>query len=418
MSLIGKIAGTFTFKLLGAVLNFLIVVLISRYLGPAGKGETSLLIANISVILLFTGILGGTALIYLTPRINIYQLLLPAYAAAFFICLAGAWGFYVSGLGTAAYCLHLGLLALLLSLFSVNNLVLLGKEQVWRHNLLTFLVPLLTGLLLVLLYWLDQPSFAAYRLALYGSYGALWLLSWYYVRQLPDAFTLAGLGLALKQLARYGFTGQLANIFSFLNNRLSFYLLRYFISVEAVGMYSVGVSVSEGLWLVGRSIALVQYARIANSLDVAQSARETVRLARLSLWLTVLALLVLLTLPASFYQLVFGAGFGPAKKVVLGLSPGIAAVSLGNILVHFFSGLGQYQYNVRAAGLGLGVILPAAWLLIPLSGLWGAALATSLSQLAATAYLVWAFGLHTGQPCSAFLPGRQDLLWLKTRLLR
>jgi hypothetical protein len=59
MSLIGRIAGTFTFKLFGAGLNFLIVVLIARYLGPAGKGAASLLIANISVILLFTGILGG-----------------------------------------------------------------------------------------------------------------------------------------------------------------------------------------------------------------------------------------------------------------------------------------------------------------------------------------------------------------------
>lgn len=418
MSLIGKIAGTFTFKLLGAVLNFLIVVLISRFLGPAGKGEASLLIANISMTLLFTGILGGTALIYLTPRLNFYLLLLPAYAASFFICLAAGLAFYFSGLGTAAYCLHLGLLALLLSLFSVNNLVLLAREQVWRHNLLSFLVPLLTGLLLVLLYWLSQPSFGAYRLALYGSYGALWLLSWYYLCQLPDAFTLAGLGRALQQLGRYGFTGQLANIFAFLNNRLGFYLLRYFISVEAVGLYSVGVSVSEGLWLVGRSIALVQYARIANSRDAVQSARETVRLARLSLWLTVLALLVLLALPASFYQRIFGAGFGPAQKVVLGLSPGIAAVSLGNILIHFFSGLGQYRYNVRAAGLGLALLVPAAWLLIPLYGLWGAALATSLSQLAGAAYLVRAFGLRTGHPCWAFLPRRQDLALLKSRLLR
>lgn len=418
MHLIGKIAGTFTLKLLGTLLNFGIVVLISRYLGPAGKGETSLLIANFTMIMLFTGILGGTALIYLTPRVNIYQLLLPAYIAAFFICLAGALAFYVAGLGTAGDCCHIGLLSLLLSLYSANTYLLLGKEQVWRHNLLNFLLPLLTGLLLVLFFRFSEPDLAAYRLALYGSYTAVWIVSLYYVRQLPDAFTLTGMGRALQQLARYGSTGQLANIFSFLNNRMSFYLLHYFISVEAVGLYSVGVSVSEGLWLVGRSIALVQYARIANSQDAGQSARETVHLARLSLWLTVLILLVLLALPASFYQLVFGAGFGQARTVVLGLSSGIASVSLGNILIHYFSGLGLFHHNVKAAGLGLTLLLPASWLLIPSYGLWGAALATSLSQLAATAYLVWAFGSLTSHPCAAFLPRRQDLLVLKARLLR
>jgi O-antigen/teichoic acid export membrane protein len=418
MSLIRKIAGTFTFKVLGAGLNFLLVVLISRYLGPAGKGETSLLIANISSLLLGTGILGGTALIYLTPRTNVYLLLLPAYAGAFLFSLAGALVFYFSGLGSADYCRHLGLLALLLSLFSVNTLVLLGKEQVLRYNQLTFLVPLLTGLLLVLLFLRVEPAFASYRLALYGSYGALWVFSWYYIWQLPDAFTLAGLYPAVKQLCRYGFTGQLANILSFLNHRLSFYLLHFFISVEAVGLYSVGVSVSEGLWLVGRSIALVQYARIANSDDAAQSARETAQLARLSLWLTVLALLLLLALPAGFYRAIFGPAFGPVRQVILALSPGIAAVSLGNILIHFFSGLGHYQKNVKAAGMGLALFLPTAYVLIPGHGLWGAALATSLSQLAAAAYLVRVFHLQTGFSISGFLPRRQDLHLLRARLLR
>jgi O-antigen/teichoic acid export membrane protein len=418
MSLIGRIAGTFTFKLFGAGLNFLIVVLIARYLGPAGKGAASLLIANISVILLFTGILGGTALIYLTPRVNIYLLLLPAYAAACFFSLAGAGAFYFAGLGTAGYCVHLGLLALLLALFSINTLLLLGKQQVFRHNLLTFLVPLLTALLLVPLFRVLGPGLDAYRLALYGCYGALWILSGYYVCRLPDPFTRTGLGSALQQLARYGATGQLANVLSFLNNRLSFYLLHYFISVAAVGLYSVGVSLSEGLWLVGRSIALVQYARIANSNDAAQSARETAQLAQLSLWLTVLALLVLLALPSWLYEAVFGSAFGPVRQVILGLSPGIAAVSLGNILIHFFSGLGRYHYNVKAAAIGLGFMLPGAWVLIPLYGLWGAALATSLSQLAATAYLVWAFRRQTGLPFSWWLPRHHHLHQLRARLLR
>jgi O-antigen/teichoic acid export membrane protein len=104
--------------------------------------------------------------------------------------------------------------------------------------------------------------------------------------------------------------------------------------------------------------------------------------------------------------------------VILGLSPGIAAVSLGNILIHFFSGLGRYQYNVKAAALGLVLLLPAAWLLIPRYGLGGAALATSLSQLASAVYLAGVFRRQTGFPIAGFLPRRQDFYVLKARLWR
>lgn len=418
MSLVRKIAGTFTFKVVGAALSFFIVVLLSRTLGPAGKGQASLLLTHISSLLLVTGILGGTALIYLTPRYNFYLLLLPAYAAALLASLTGPLLFYFAGLANASYCLHLGLLTLLHALFSINALVLLGKQRVHQHNLLILLVPLLTALCLGLLFGVSAPSFASYRLALYAGYGVLWLFSWQYLLQLPDSFTLVGLATATRQLCRYGFTGQGANMLAFLNNRLSFYLLAAFVSVEAVGLYSVGVSVSEGLWLVGRSIALVQYSRIANSRDAGQSARETAQLTRLSLWLTVLALLVLLALPASFYRSVFGASFGPVRQVILALAPGIAAVSLGNILMHYFSGLGRYHINVKAAALGLTFFLPLAYGLIPRHGLWGAALATSCSQLAVAAYLAWAFCRQTNFSFWGFLPQKQDLQQLRAALSR
>src|SRR5688572_7666686 len=74
-----KILHTFTSRVGIAGLNFLIVILTAQNLGAAGRGEISLFVANIALVLLFTSILGGTGLTYLTPRTNIYQLVLPAY---------------------------------------------------------------------------------------------------------------------------------------------------------------------------------------------------------------------------------------------------------------------------------------------------------------------------------------------------
>src|SRR6187401_3554654 len=84
-----KILHTFTSRVGAAGLNFLIVMLTAQFLGAAGRGEISIFIANIAFILLFTSLVGGTGLVYLTPRVNIYQLMLPAYAWSVLICAAG-----------------------------------------------------------------------------------------------------------------------------------------------------------------------------------------------------------------------------------------------------------------------------------------------------------------------------------------
>ena len=48
--MVKKIAGTFSTKFLGAIINLIIVILTTRYLGVLGKGETSLIIANVTLI--------------------------------------------------------------------------------------------------------------------------------------------------------------------------------------------------------------------------------------------------------------------------------------------------------------------------------------------------------------------------------
>lgn len=410
MSLLKKIAGTFTLKLAAAGINFFTVILISRYLGAAGKGETSLLIANITIILLYTGILGGTALIYLTPRHNIYQLLIPAYLAAVSFSAGIAALFYFWGAEPAGYCIHLGFLSLLHALFTINAMVMLGKEMVGHYNILAFLQPLLVFVALMVLFVLvPKQTINGFTYALYFSYGSICFASFYVIRQLPDQFNFRGSSGSFKNLVTYGTTAQLANIISFLNNRVSFYLLNYLVSVGAVGIYSVGVSISEGLWLVGRSIALVQYTRIANSHNVVRSQIETIQLARISLWLTVMALLVLICLPAGFYQFIFGEEFAAVRQVTLFLSPGIAAVSLGNIFIHYFSGTGKYQYNTWAAILGLIITIPAGYLLCSRYSFAGAALATSLGQLASTGFLAYYFKRQSGLPYSDLLPHTKDL---------
>ncbi len=68
--MLGKILNTFGTRLISAILNLLIAVVISRFLGPEGKGEQGLIIATIAYVLVFANLMGGGAIVYLTPRFH------------------------------------------------------------------------------------------------------------------------------------------------------------------------------------------------------------------------------------------------------------------------------------------------------------------------------------------------------------
>ena len=73
-----KIANTFGTRLLAAVCNFLIAIVISQSVGDVGKGEQSLLLATITFILIFSDIVSGNSLVYLTPKHAFHKLVFPA----------------------------------------------------------------------------------------------------------------------------------------------------------------------------------------------------------------------------------------------------------------------------------------------------------------------------------------------------
>ena len=63
-----KIINTFGTRLLGAILNFLIAVVISQTVGDVGKGEQALLLMDITFVLIFSDIISGSSIVFL-PRI-------------------------------------------------------------------------------------------------------------------------------------------------------------------------------------------------------------------------------------------------------------------------------------------------------------------------------------------------------------
>jgi hypothetical protein len=142
----------------------------------------------VSGLALLAGLVGGSSLIYLVPRRNVWLLLLPAYGWGALVSLAGAAVVGLLRPVGLAYVLHLGAVALVQILLSINVLLLLGRQRERSYNVLTTTQAALLAAALALafgpLHWL---SVEAYYYANYLAYGLPWLISTVLLLRLPDA---------------------------------------------------------------------------------------------------------------------------------------------------------------------------------------------------------------------------------------
>ena len=413
--MIKRILQHFAARVLTAGLSFAVVWLTARYLGAAGRGQVSLFYTDMSGLVLLAGLVGGSSLIYLVPRRNVWHLLLPAYGWAVVVSVAGAAVVGLLRPVSLAYGLHLGAVTLVQVLLSINLFLLLGRQHERSYNVLTTAqAALLVGALALAFGPFHWLSINAYYYANYVAYGLPWLLSLGLLLRLPDAWgsRRARRRVAARELARHSRGAHFSNLLTFANYRFGYYAVAYLADARALGVLSVGVALAEAVWLVPRSTALIQYVALVNAANKHDQTYAALRGSRLTLLATAGAVLGLAAVPAAWLAAVFGPEFGAARAVILALAPGIFVNGAAMQASSYFSGMGRYGVNNRAALLGLAVTVPACLLLVPRLGMAGAALGMSASYTASAAYLFGQYRRATGAGWADLLPGWRDVRWV------
>lgn len=392
----GKIAHTFSTRILAALLNLLIAIVISRVLGPEGKGQQGILLATIAYILVFSNLMGGSAIVYLVPRISWAAVVLPAYMWALITSVFFYFILKFFRLTEDWLILHVCILSFINALTTVNTSVLIGREKIQTANAVSLIQPALTvSLLLIFFYLTGFRTIEAYIVALYVAMLVSLAVSSIYIWTREVELRLQWLRdfpPSIRMLFRYGLLNQLAHVFQLISFRLSYFWLEQTWSLSEVGVYSNGTTLAESIWLIARSISTVQYARIANTDDVKSNRMLTSALMWVSLLLSFGGLLVLWLIPSWMFVKIFGDGFQQTGVVIRSLSPGILAFTVALIVGHYFSGTGRYHINTLASFVGMVAMPGMLSLLVPSGGITGAGWASSISYtLTAVVVLIFYF---------------------------
>jgi O-antigen/teichoic acid export membrane protein len=208
---------------------------------------------------------------------------------------------------------------------------------------------------------------------------------------------------------RFGLQGQMGNIVQLLNYRLDSYLVLLFVDAAGVGIYSVGVALSEGLWLVANSVAIVLIPKLAAS-STEYAGRTSALVSRSTILITALGAGALAIVSPVLVPLLFGAKFDDSIVPLLCLLPGVVALSGTKVLSAYVFSQGKPLTNAWIGISTLAITLIGDFALIPWLGVPGAAIASSIAYTTSLVLTLRAYSRLSGLPAlKALLPQSDDV---------
>lgn len=359
------------------ILNFLLVLATTRLWGAEGRGLIALFATDLGLISIFTSVFSGSSTSFNLRKFLPADLFLPVFLWAFILSFFGAVSFHI--LGRTDYSLFLFVSSTLLGCITFFNSLFVGKQSINRYNLVVVLQPLLMILFLMIFYLFDS-SYFSYFYAQCTSLMVLLSLC-FFMNDTPLLISKNSYKEVTISLLKFGVQTELSNFLQFFNYRLSYYFLGYYSGLAAVGIFSIGVSLSEIVWKLSGSISTVQYSQLLSQNKNHEARRVTTKMAWLCCGVTLLFLLIAFMIPAPIYGWVFGDEFAEAKSILMFLSPGVLAVAISNVWGHYFSAFGELKILILKSFSGVVVAFVLSLVLVPVLGVEGACWVNLMANL-------------------------------------
>jgi len=273
-------------------------------------------------------------------------------------------------------------------LFSVLMAMLVGEERFYLRSLVALVnrSAALLGFLAVILFMGRRAETAVIGYLIGLSFAvAMAILA--LRRFFRNAWQILRAQSQLVPTILFGIRGQAGTLASFFSYRLDVFVVNYFLDASHVGLYSLGVIISEALWQLPAIVAVALFPRTARTVGSGAEDFTCLILRQVALLTTAGALVIGIASPIAI-PMIFGARFAPSVPVVWWILPGTVALALGKVTAADLSARGLINHLPISAVIGLVLTLILDFLLIPRWGIEGAALASSMAYLGSGVYLL------------------------------
>lgn len=387
------VASTFVRQVVIGLVQLVIAILIARYFGAEGNGiyNITLLLPLMLNTLLNLGI--GSSNVYFIASKKV-----DCSTAVKFSLITGVW-LSIIGLIIGLACLYfrdalfpnvstsflfIAILAFPFSLLqSYISSIFLALERFELYNLLSLFQPvsLLVFVASIIFVGLEQISCLLYAYLI--SYIMTFLLHYFFLTKLNIKSRSSYDDVEIKsKMIKYGLKSHLSNVLSFINYRADLFLVNFFISPIAAGIYVISIQITEKLWLISQSVSTVLLPKLS-SIDNANEDKTilTVFICRLVFISTLICSVFLAVISFHFVKFIFGIEYIGASLPILILLPGVVFGAVSRVIANDIASRGRPELNLYGSVLTVTVNILGNILLIPLYGLEGAALATTIAYI-------------------------------------
>lgn len=374
-------------------LTFAASALLSRLLGPAGRGTFYLPILGATIVLAFCKLGLDQANIYLAANRGVSVDRLSAQNTLVSLVM-GSLGFLVTiGLPWVAPRLfgETPVLYLIAAAATVplgihwqlsSGLLSLVGQPFWHYRAGAIGAIVQMAIVCVLLPWGLSPGKALLAVLLATA------VSWAVISS--ALHRVAALRPAIDaplfaQTLRHTLILHAASLLLFLHLRLDMFMVKAWLGIAALGLYSLSAVLGETLMLATESVALaILPGQVADT--IAGASARALRASRAVVVVGTVLALGWVVVGASLIRIVFGSDFAGSYPPLLVLLPGMVAMGVQRVCSApaLKSGRPQAILGISAASLACNATLNVFW--IPRFGAVGAAAASTVSYMLSTAF--------------------------------
>lgn len=411
MSIKKNISFVFTAQIINTVIGFISSIIITRILGPEGRGENTIFLNSISFAVLFFGlsinstvsyfinsgkakseellstiilvVFGSSGLVYgslfLLEKFNALHLALPAsiQTEKYKLIFTGIYfSTLISGVLTAYlftlkkfkivsfYGIALQLLPAIIYLLIYTNVIPYDHKNAFKTIVsISFLVAIVTLLTAVFLF--------------------------IKILKIKPASKLIPMTL-IRQFMLFSSMAYVGNIASFFNYKLDFWVIDEYWGKSNLGIYSLAAQLSQLLWILPQAISSVLYS-YASSSSEEEAVKYTITLKQVSFYGTLLFGIAGLILSYFFIPILYGEEFSGAINLMMIFLIGVVPFSIPVVLTSLFAARGNFKTSFIISLITFAISLLMYFTVIPRYGLIGGAISSAAAYLIASVLTEIAF---------------------------
>ncbi len=389
MSFIKGVLITVTSKFFLVGIGTIINIIIARMLGPTGKGIYTLAILIVSMLFAFGNLGITSSVIYFTGKnkyelkqiaSNVWTIGLIVGVVLSLIIIIVVNNFHIPFFkGVPVLYINIAVLCLpFLFIGSYLSSILLGKQKIWLYNLRQIIEKI--SFLIIFLFLLLIPNADIILNALMA-----YIISVIISCTLAVVFVskMTKIGILLQRsfvsvVTKYGLKVYFGNLMLFSEKKVDVFILNFFLNPAMVGYYSLATGLAEFLTHIPQAASVVLFPKVAASSKTATK-EYTPKVCRHIFFVTVLGSIAMGLCSETIIRVVYGKTFIPAIPVVWVFLPGMVFFACSRVILSDLMGRGKPKYSAIASFISASSSLSFNFLLIPIWGMFGAAIASVLS---------------------------------------